>query len=129
MIAENDGHPRILIVDDDPDVRDGLSRALMVQGGFEVACAADGFDAGFKFARNRPHLVILDVVMKGMGGLDICGRIRKLMRSDQVKIIVLTGFASDSTAASSLVLGADLVLSKPCDTQSLLLHIEDLLTD
>ena len=129
MSSEKAAQPRILIVDDDPGVRDGLSRALMIQGGFEVSVAEDGFDAGFKLARNQPHLVILDVVMRGMGGFDICSRIRRLNRSDQVKIIVLTGFAGDDTAASSLVSGADLLLTKPCDAETLLLHIEELLTD
>ena len=118
--------PRILVVDDDADFRESLSHELMTEGGFEVAAASDGFEAGYQFARARPHLVILDLMMQGMGGLDICDRIRRIER-DRARIIVLTGFPEEETGETSLLSGADLVLTKPHDISTLIVHIRELL--
>lgn len=127
--ASNREHRRILIVDDDEDVRNGLARALSTCGGFLVDTAADGFMAGFQFARHRPDLVILDIVMPGMGGFDICQRMRRLNEGETVKILVLTGYPGAGNSERSLVSGADLFLTKPQDLQQLLQHIHDLLGD
>ncbi len=124
-----DGCPRILVVDDDHEFRQSLSRDLIMIGGFEVVTAGDSFEAGYLFARTRPHVVILDVVMSGMGGLDMCQRIRRMSREDGAKIIVLTAYSGDRTGERTLLLGADLLLTKPQDVQQLILHIEDLLED
>lgn len=127
MVQPQGGRARILVVDDDPDVRDGLARALTRAGGYDVATAADGFEAGYRIAEYRPHLVLLDIVMPGMGGLDVCERIRKVVGDDELKIIILTGFAGSRNNERSLIVGADLFLTKPQDVQTLLTHIEDLL--
>jgi len=129
MTESVDGCPRILIVDDDRDFRENLSRALIMQGGFEVNTAGDGFEAGYLFARTRPHVVILDVVMNGMGGLDICRKIRRMSREQGPRIIVLTAYPGKETGERTLLHGADLLLTKPQDVQQLILHIEDLLGD
>lgn len=120
---------RILVIDDDEDVRNGLARALATCGGFKVTTAADGFMAGFEFARHRPDLVILDIVMPGMGGFDICERMRRLNEGEKVKIIVLTGYPGARNSERSLLSGADLFLIKPQDMDQLLMHIHDLLGD
>ncbi len=131
MSAER--HPgkkrRILVVDDDDDVRTGLARALGRQGGFEVAAAADGFEAGYQLAAFEPDLVILDIVMPGMGGFDICERMRRMAHGQRLRIIILTGFSSVGNSERSLLSGADLYLTKPQDIQTLLMHIADLLGD
>ncbi|MDQ7006442.1 MAG: response regulator [Acidobacteriota bacterium] len=118
---------RLLIVDDDEGVREGLAKALARHGGYEVATAADGFEAGYRFAAIRPHLVILDIVMPGMGGFDVCQRLRELAGEGEIKIIVLTGYPGNSSGERSLVSGADLFLTKPQDIHSLVMHIDDLL--
>ena len=123
------GKRRILVVDDDDDVRSGLTRALARQSGHEVAAAGDGFEAGYQLAAFRPDLVILDVVMPGMGGFDICARMRRLARGERLRIIILTGFSTSGNSERSLLSGADLYLTKPQDVQTLLMHIEDLLGD
>ncbi len=123
------GARRILVVDDDADVRNGLSRALQRRGGYQVASAADSFEAGYEFARQRPELVILDIVMPGMGGLEVCERMRRLAGAERLKIIVLTGYAGSGHGERSLVSGADLFLTKPQDVDTLLTHIGDLLGD
>ncbi len=129
MQAKDSPERRILVVDDDDDVRNGLSRALSLQPGLHVLSAADGFEAGYQFASFQPQLVILDIVMPGMGGLDICKRLRELPGGEHLKVIVLTGYPGDGSGERSLLYGADLFLTKPQDVQTLLMHIEDLLGD
>lgn len=126
MLRGGDESPRILVVDDDADFRESLSYELMTAGGYEVAAAGDGFEAGYQFARARPHLVIVDLLMQGMGGLDICRRIRRIAR-DNARIIVLTGYPERETGETSLLSGADLVLTKPHDIDTLIVHIRELL--
>lgn len=120
---------RILVVDDDDDVRNGLARALSLHPRLELCTASDGFEAGYQFASFRPHLVLLDVVMPGMGGFDICERLRRFSGEGSVKVIILTGFPGHGSNEQSIVAGADLYLTKPQDVNTLLTHIEDLLGD
>ena len=123
------GPRRILVVDDDADVRNGLARALTLRGGYQVSAAADAFEAGYHFARQRPDLVILDLVMPGMGGLEVCERMRRLAGVERLKIVVLTGYSASGNSERSLLSGADLFLTKPQDIDTLITHIGDLLGD
>jgi DNA-binding response OmpR family regulator len=118
---------RVLIVDDDDDVRTGLGRALGMQPHLEVQTAADSFEAGYKLGRFRPEVVVLDVVMPGMGGHHICERIRSLDCADPIRIVILTGYPGGGSNERSLMSGADLFLTKPQDVRTLRMHIEDLL--
>ena len=125
------GRPaRILVVDDDEGVRDVIADALKLNDTeYEVETAVDGLDAGLKLEKFRPDLVLLDVVMPGMGGLEVCNRIRNQHSLDATKIIILTGAPPSGKAETSLVFGADLFLQKPQPLDVLLTHIEELLDD
>ena len=120
---------RILIVDDDSDVRASLARALVQTGRYSVETAADGFEAGYRLGAMTPDLVILDVVMPGMGGFDVCERVRALAGGAGIKIVVLTGYPGTGASERSLLSGADLFLTKPQSMESFLAHVEDLLDD
>ena len=120
--------PRILIVDDDPGVRQLIVDALAFNDSdYIVETAVDGLDAGMKLERFQPDLVLLDVVMPGMGGLEVCNRIRHRKDLDGTKIIILTGAPEGGKAETSLVYGADLFLQKPQPIDVLLAHIDELL--
>jgi len=120
--------PRILVVDDDPGVREVIADALKYDSrSYEVETAVDGVDAGMKLERFRPDLIVLDVIMPGMGGLEVCSRIRNQSSLDATKIIILTGAPEGGKAETSLVYGADLFLQKPQPIDVLLTHIEELL--
>ncbi len=119
--------PRVLVVDDDDSVRIGLARALAQHWPCEVETAADGFEAGYKLAKFSPDVVLLDVVMPGMGGLDVCQRMRRLVGSEPLKIIILTGYRGPGTNERSLMSGADLFLAKPLDVEEILKHVKDTL--
>lgn len=121
---------RILIVDDDDLVRASLARGLSQGGRFEVETAADGFEAGFRMGAGVPDLVIVDVVMPGMSGLEICHRMRAMSSHRRpLKIIVLTGYPATGASEQSLISGADLFLIKPQSMDALLAHVDDLLDD
>ena len=120
--------PRILVVDDDAGVREVIADALKYDStGYEVETAVDGVDAGLKLEQFRPDLIVLDVIMPGMGGLEVCNLIRNQRKLDATKIIILTGAPDGGKAETSLVYGADLFLQKPQPIDVLLQHIEELL--
>lgn len=127
MPSPSPRRPRVLIVDDDKDVREGLARALARAASYEIATAADGFEAGYQLAAFKPDLVLLDIVMPGIGGFDVCERLRRLSTNEKLRIVILTGFAGAGHNEQSLLAGADLFLIKPQDVQTLVMHIEDLL--
>ena len=116
-------------MDDDSDVRASLARALVQTGRYSVETAADGFEAGYRLGAMTPDLVILDVVMPGMGGFDVCERVRALAGGAAIKIVVLTGYPGTGASERSLLSGADLFLTKPQSMESFLAHVEDLLDD
>ena len=121
---------RLLVVDDEPGVREGIAAALRRDpAGYEVQTAGDAFEAGVKLADFRPELILLDVVMPGMGGLDICSRIRSHADLDGLKIVILTGYPGGGNPEKSLLYGADLFLTKPQEVATLRAHVRDLLED
>jgi CheY-like chemotaxis protein len=127
--VESEGQGRrILVVDDDADVRDVIVDALrLAPGQYEIETACDGLDAGMKLERFGPEVVILDVNMPGMDGLEMCELIRRRAELDGTKILVLTAYPEEGRAEKSLFYGADLFLTKPQPIDTLLAHIEDLL--
>ncbi len=125
--ATRTGTHRILVVDDEGDVRHGLARAITRLTGYESATAANAFEAGYQLAHFRPDLAILDIMMPGMNGLEICGELRRIASSDEVKVIVLTGYPGGGNKEITVLQGADLLLEKPQDVETLIRHIDDLL--
>jgi two-component system response regulator RegA len=115
--------PLALVVDDDEAFRLRLCRAL-AQRNWEAEAAPDG-EVALKFARDRsPDLVLVDLRMPGMGGLDVVQELRAIDSS--MTIIVLTGYGSIPTAISALKRGADHYLSKPADADQILAAYERL---
>jgi len=119
---------RVLVVEDEEAIREGIGRAL-ARRGCAVQTAGDGFEAGYQMAAFKPEVVLLDIVMPGMGGFDVCERMRRMRDGEKLKIIILTGFGGSGNNEQSLISGADLFLTKPQDTKSLMAHIEDILGD
>src|SRR5690242_12059989 len=113
-------HPRILVVDDDPKVLSLMQRGLTFEG-YTVDLAADG-DEALATAHDRPpHLVVLDVMMPGLDGLDVCRRMRVANRD--LAILMLTGRASVPARIEGFDAGADDYLVKPFAFDELLARI------
>jgi two-component system, OmpR family, response regulator MprA len=116
--------PRILVVDDDPKVLSLMQRGLAFEG-YDVDVAPDG-DEGLSVAHVRPpHLVVLDVMMPGVDGLEVCRRLRAVDRD--LAILMLTGRASVPARIEGLDAGADDYLVKPFAFDELLARIRALL--
>ncbi|WP_031034329.1 response regulator transcription factor [Streptomyces sp. NRRL F-5650] len=101
--------PRVLIIEDDRAVRDGLLLALRRQG-HEVAAAATGEDGLQQLRSFRPEAVVLDLMLPGMSGLEVCRRIRA---HDQLPIIMATARGDDTDIVVGLESGADDYVVKP----------------
>jgi two-component system response regulator MprA len=95
---------RLLVVDDDPDVRDSLGRALRCAG-YEVTTAVHGADALDALARRPVDLIVLDVLMPIIDGFDACRRLR--MRGDDTPVLVLTARDAIDDRVTGLAAGAD----------------------
>jgi two-component system response regulator RegX3 len=108
---------RILIADDEPSVRDSVSYALQ-QEGYEVTPAVDGSDAEAKLAGEMEFdLLILDIMMPGRSGLDIC---REVRARSAVPIIILTAKDAEVDKVVGLEVGADDYVTKPFSVRELL---------
>ena len=114
---------RILVVDDEAGIRDLVGSYLRNEG-FEVDEAVDGEDALAQFGR-RPHdLVVLDLRLPGIGGLDV---LREIRRTSQVYVIVLTARADETDKLIGLELGADDYITKPFSPRELVARVRAVL--
>jgi DNA-binding response OmpR family regulator len=107
---------KILIIDDDADLLH-LASLIFKKAGAQVITASDGLDGISKFFTHRPDLVILDVMMPGSNGFDVCQRIRQV--SDD-PLIMLTSLNREEDMLKGLAAGADDFLSKPFNPEILL---------
>jgi DNA-binding response OmpR family regulator len=110
---------RILVVDDDPSVR-ALVRDVLELEGHAVSDVVDGYAALRAVAAERPDCVVLDVVMPGMDGHEVLGRLRATAGGLELPVVMLTASADDDTAWRGWSGGVDHVLGKPFDADELL---------
>lgn len=115
--------PSILLVDDVPTIIDSLSYSLRREG-FEVSTAADGVQALELYATLHPDLVILDIRLPGIDGLEVC---RRLRAHSPVPIIMLTALGNELDRVVGLEVGADDYLPKPFSFRELLARIRSVL--
>ena len=115
----------ILVVDDEPAVRDSLRRALELEG-YEVELASDGEEAlGLLSGDREPEAVILDILMPGIDGLEVCRRLRK--SGNTLHVLMLTARAEVDSRVAGLDAGADDYLPKPFALAELLARLRALL--
>jgi two-component system, OmpR family, response regulator MprA len=115
---------RILVVDDEPAVREALERILR-HDGFEVAMACDGREAVRTQAAAPADAVLLDVLMPGLDGLEVCRRMRDT--GDRTPVLMLTARDEVGDRVAGLEAGADDYLSKPFSLEELLARLRALL--
>jgi excisionase family DNA binding protein len=110
---------RILIVDDELSVVTFIEEALRLEGKYELAVAMDGFDAGQQVATFEPDLIVLDIMLPGMDGFEVCRRVKSAAATEHVKVLVVTGYATEENIEKILHIGADDYLAKPLKLQDL----------
>ncbi len=111
--------PRILVAEDEAPLRDFVCRNLRARG-FTVFEAASGLEAMAVWEREQPDLLVLDLMMPHMDGLEVCRRVRE---QSTVPIIVLTALDAESDKVAALDLGADDYLTKPFGVEELLARV------
>lgn len=119
QMSTRGGGPRVLVADDEAALRDFISRNLRARG-LTVLQASNGLEACAVWEAEQPDLLILDVMMPRMDGLEVCRRVREYSR---VPIIVLTALDAESDKVAALDLGADDYLTKPFGVEELLARV------
>jgi two-component system response regulator ResD len=115
--------PRVLVVDDDPTVSEVVSRYLQTAG-FAVDVAGDGPAALERAAASPPDLVVLDLLLPGIDGLEVC---RRLRQTSSVPVVMLTALGEESDRVLGLETGADDYVTKPFSPRELVLRVQSVL--
>jgi DNA-binding response OmpR family regulator len=110
--------PRILIADDDEGLRH-LLRLVLCRAGYEVIEAADGSEALARVYDSDPALVLLDVMMPGVDGFDVCRTLRSDQRTQRLPIVFVTAIDDIKQRNESMRLGADDCIKKPIGPREL----------
>lgn len=118
-----DSAPRILVVDDDANVSEVVSRYLLREG-FSVEVVGDGRTALDRALADPPDLVVLDLMLPGIDGLEVCRRLRALA---PVPVIMLTARSDESDRVIGLELGADDYITKPFSPKELVARVRAVL--
>jgi len=109
---------KILIVDDEEAMRESM-KAWLLKDGYVVETAASGFEALDVLAARRPDLVLIDIKMPGMNGLELLGRIKE--NQPEMPAVIITAYGSIKSAVEAMKLGANDYLLKPLDPEHLML--------
>lgn len=113
----------ILVVDDEPKIAQ-LAKDYLVKNGFKVLTSGDGVQALAIARREKPDLIVLDLMLPGLDGLDVCRAIRK---ESDVPIIMLTARVEEADQLIGLELGADDYITKPFSPRALVARVRALL--
>ncbi len=112
---------RVLLVEDEADIRE-LIRYSLAQAGLEVEEASDGAEALEKLRVFAPDLIVLDLMLPGMPGLEVCRRLRSRADTAQLPIMVVSARSNPSEKALGLAMGADDYVTKPFSPRDLLMR-------
>ncbi|AEN74572.1 two component transcriptional regulator, winged helix family [Rhodothermus marinus SG0.5JP17-172] len=126
LSAFDERPPRVLIVDDEDDILALLAYNFKREG-FEVELARDGVEALETAARWQPDVIILDIMMPNMDGIEVCRRIRRDARLRTTPILMLTARTEEEDQIQGLEIGADMYVGKPVSVPVLLSQTRALL--
>ena len=117
---------RVLIVDSDPAARHAIRQSLL-RDGYDVLDAADGCDGMAKALAESPALVLLELVLPRMSGLEICRRLKSGLVTEQIPILVVTARDRVEDKLRAIECGADDYLTKPCDLRELSARVQGII--
>ncbi len=117
---------QILIVDDEPNIVVPL-QFLMEQNGYDVIVAQSGEEALESIAKYKPDLILLDIMLPGIDGFEVCQIVRLNPKWQKSRIIFLTAKGRDVDIARGLVLGADAYVTKPFSNAEIVAKVKELL--
>ena len=126
MVSKSHVRSKILVVDDEPEAVE-LVEFNLKQAGFSVMTAADGAEALQKARATPPDLIVLDLMLPEISGLEVCKMLRRDAATASVPVIMLTAKAAEIDRVLGLELGADDYITKPFSPRELVLRIQKLL--
>jgi DNA-binding response OmpR family regulator len=115
---------KVAVVDDDREIREALKDALESEG-YQVLVVANGFKLLGILAVERPDVILLDVMMSWIDGIDLCGALKKNERYNSIPVVFLSARTSPAEIRRGLDAGAAAYLTKPVDLDQLLERIRD----
>jgi excisionase family DNA binding protein len=118
--ALESGKRKVLLVDDDTELVDLMTKVLEEDGRFEVRIATTGFDAGMMVKEYRPDLIVLDVMLPDINGKEVCQRVRADNTLEDVRILCISGMIEDDKIQDLKLSGADDFLHKPFEIEALI---------
>lgn len=111
---------KVLVIDDNKQLLCYLTELLSDLPGIEsIEVASDGFNGGRKVESFRPDVLLLDIKMPGLDGIEVCERLMASESNQQIRVIAMTGYASKHEIDRMMAAGAEACLSKPINTQAL----------
>ena len=116
---------KILVIDDDPGMQRFLKEALESEG-YEVTIASNGMQGLFSAQQDAPDVAILDVMLPGLDGFEVCHRLRADPRTSHLPVMMLTGTEREIDRQTGEKVGANKFLSKPIELQLLLSTVDSL---
>jgi len=125
MATEN---PDIIIIDDDPMVGE-LSKDLLTDEGYTVMLVQDSMEAVATIKANMPKLIVTDIMMPGISGMEICKAVKTDPDLKHIKIIVVSGKSYDIEKQRAFQLGADFFLQKPYNVDTFSRTVKNILDD
>ena len=117
---------KILIVGDDPGIREMLTK-MMTRHGYQTEIAAEGFEAGVKVMEFKPGLIILDLIIPGIDGFEVCRKIKGNSGTSHIRVLAVSGYDTAENRDRIMEAGADCYLPKPIKSDLLLQHVRSLL--
>jgi len=121
------GKSKILIVDDEPDIIETVSFMLQARN-FDVITASDGLEGLSKVRSERPDLTLLDIMMPGMDGYEVCIKLKKDKDTKNMPVIMLTAKGENEAVTMAHRSGADDYIVKPFSLPTLINKLNNLLT-
>jgi two-component system phosphate regulon response regulator PhoB len=126
MVSKSGVRPRILVVDDEPEAVE-LVEFNLAQAGYSVITAGDGAEALKKARSAQPSLIVLDLMLPEVDGLEVCKMLRRDPATAAIPIVMLTAKAAEIDRVLGLELGADDYITKPFSPRELVLRVKRLL--
>ena len=119
---------RILIVDDEPNIVVPL-QFLMEQKGYHVRVAENGEEAIEAIFRFQPDLILLDIMLPGINGFEVCQTVRENRNLGDIKIVLVTALGREVDMAKGMALGADAYITKPFSNSEIVERVRELLKE
>ena len=125
--ALESGKRKVLLVDDDAELVELMTKVLEEDGRFETRSVNNGFDAGMMVKEYQPDLIVLDVMLPDINGKEVCQRVRSDPAMDDVKIICISGMVEEDKIEDLRASGANDFLHKPFEVETLVERMCNLL--